>query len=132
MVVISSLAKGGGYASTNRYTHASTLRTMQEIFGVRPFLADAAIANALTDLFSTNAPSTNSPGLTSPTWLSNGTFQFTLLGLTPGATNVVEASSDLSRWSQLRTNVAQSATETFTDARADDAPKRFFRFLQYP
>ena len=132
MVVLSSLAKGGGYASTNRYTHASTLRTMQEIFGVRPFLAEAAIADALTDLFSTNAPSINNPGLTAPAWLSNGMFQVTLFGLTPGRTTVVEASSELFRWSPWLTNIAQSPTDTFSDATADNTPKRFFRFIQYP
>jgi hypothetical protein len=42
---------GVPYASSVNYTHSSDLRTMQEIFGVGPFLGDAANANDLSDLF---------------------------------------------------------------------------------
>jgi hypothetical protein len=51
MIVLSPLARGGGYSNDFPYTHSSTLRTMQEIFGVRPFLRDAANAQPLSDLF---------------------------------------------------------------------------------
>jgi len=50
MIVLSPLAKVN-YANSIYYTHSSTLRTMQEIFGVRPFLRDAANATDLSDLF---------------------------------------------------------------------------------
>lgn len=50
MIVVSPLAKVN-YANSIYYTHSSTLRTMQEIFGVRPFLRDAANATDLRDLF---------------------------------------------------------------------------------
>jgi hypothetical protein len=53
MIVLSPDAKGGGYANTIHYTHSSTLRTMEEIFGVSPLLGDAANANDLRDLFKT-------------------------------------------------------------------------------
>jgi hypothetical protein len=53
MIVASPLAKGGGYSNSLHYTHSSTLRTMQEIFGVTPMLGDAANATDLSDLFST-------------------------------------------------------------------------------
>jgi hypothetical protein len=53
MIVLSSDAKGGGYSNTIRYTHSSTLRTLEEIFGVAPFLGDAAHATDLRDLFKT-------------------------------------------------------------------------------
>ncbi len=36
MIVMSPLAKGGGYSNTLHYTHSSTLLTMQEIFNVGP------------------------------------------------------------------------------------------------
>jgi phosphatidylinositol-3-phosphatase len=49
--VISPLAKGGAFSDTINYTHSSTLRTLQEIYGVGPFLGDAAAASALSDLF---------------------------------------------------------------------------------
>jgi hypothetical protein len=51
LLVLSPLAKGGGYANTIQYTHSSTLRTIQELFGVTPLLGDAANATDLRDLF---------------------------------------------------------------------------------
>lgn len=53
LIVLSPLAKGGGYANNIHYTHSSTLRTIQEIFGVKPLLGDAANATDLSDLFKT-------------------------------------------------------------------------------
>jgi hypothetical protein len=47
--------KGVPYASASAYTHSSDLRTMQEIFRLRPFLGDAANASDLSDLFNPNA-----------------------------------------------------------------------------
>ena len=52
MIVLSPDAKPG-YSNTIPYTHSSTLRTLQEIFGVQPFLGDAANATDLSDLFVT-------------------------------------------------------------------------------
>lgn len=52
LILLSPNAKGGGYANSIHYTHSSTLRTIQEIFGVRPFLGGAADAEDLSDLFS--------------------------------------------------------------------------------
>ena len=51
MIVVSPFAKGGGYSNGIHYTHGSTLRTMQEIFGVTPLLGDAANQSDLRDLF---------------------------------------------------------------------------------
>jgi phospholipase C len=53
MIVLSPDAKGGGYSNTIHYTHSSTLRTLEEIFGVTPLLSDAARAADLRDLFKT-------------------------------------------------------------------------------
>src|ERR1041385_4791354 len=50
MIVTSSLAKGGGYTNAIHYTHGSTLRTFEEIFGV-PLIRDAANQTDLSDLF---------------------------------------------------------------------------------
>ena len=52
LIVLSPSAKPG-YFNTIPYTHSSLLRTVQEIFGVQPFLGDAANATDLSDLFST-------------------------------------------------------------------------------
>lgn len=51
LFVLSPLAKGNGYSNHIHYTHGSTLRTIQEIFGVRPLLRDAAKQRDLRDLF---------------------------------------------------------------------------------
>ena len=51
MIVLSPLAKGGGYHNSLHYTHGSTLRTFQQIFGVTPYLGGAATALDLSDLF---------------------------------------------------------------------------------
>jgi hypothetical protein len=50
MMVLSPHAKAG-YASHVSLSHSSTLRSMEEIFSVGPFLGDAANANDLSDLF---------------------------------------------------------------------------------
>jgi phosphatidylinositol-3-phosphatase len=52
MIVLSPDAKAG-YSNDIAYTHSSTLRTLQEIFGVEPLLGDAANATDLSDLFNT-------------------------------------------------------------------------------
>jgi hypothetical protein len=51
MIVVSPLAKQG-YASPVACSHASTLRTIEEILGVTPLLRRAATATPLSDLFS--------------------------------------------------------------------------------
>ena len=51
MIVLSPDAKGAGYSNTIHYTHSSTLRTLQEIFGVTPLLGGATTAIDLRDLF---------------------------------------------------------------------------------
>ncbi|HET9364771.1 MAG TPA: alkaline phosphatase family protein [Candidatus Angelobacter sp.] len=51
MIVLSPFAKGGGYSNSIHYTHGSTLRTFEEIFGVTPLLNDAANETDLSDLF---------------------------------------------------------------------------------
>jgi len=53
MIVLSPFANGGGFSDQNLYTHGSMLRTFQEIFGVRPFLGDAAREQDLSNMFFT-------------------------------------------------------------------------------
>lgn len=57
MIVLSPCAKGSGYSNAIHYTHSSTLKTMEEIFGVTPLLGDAANpTNDLSDLFVSSCP----------------------------------------------------------------------------
>jgi hypothetical protein len=51
MIVMSPKAKAG-HSSSIAYSHSSTLRTFQELFGVSPMLGDASNATDLSDLFS--------------------------------------------------------------------------------
>jgi hypothetical protein len=51
MIVLSPKAKGHGYTSATRYYHSSMLRTVQEIFGIKPLLRDAANQQSLSELF---------------------------------------------------------------------------------
>jgi phospholipase C len=53
MIVLSPLAKGGGYSNTIGYDHSSMLKSLQEIFGVTPLLRHAGDAGVedLADLF---------------------------------------------------------------------------------
>jgi hypothetical protein len=50
-IALSPVAKGSGYSNAVHYTHGSTLRTVQTIFGLSPLLGDAANATDLSDLF---------------------------------------------------------------------------------
>lgn len=50
LIAVSPLAKPG-YAGTLGYTHSSLLRTVQDVFALRPFMRDAANASSLDDLF---------------------------------------------------------------------------------
>ena len=125
MILLSPLAKGGGYCSTNHYTHSSTLRTLQEIFGVTPLLGDAANASNLADLF-------QPAGLNSMERLSDGCFRLAATGLTPGTTNIVEASPDFVHWTALATNCTSSNSFTFTDIASTNYRARFYRVVQRP
>src|SRR5439155_21842638 len=97
-IVISPWAKGGGYRNTNRFDHASTLRTMEEIFGVRPFLYAASSAVSLSDLFKPVIR------LSAPALTSTG-FQFTVTGLATNKSNYFQYSANLAVWSNVLTNV---------------------------
>ncbi len=66
MIVLSPNAKHG-YSNTIHYTHSSTLRTLQEIFGVGPLLGDAAKATDLSDLFTNMGSSPNPTATLKPT-----------------------------------------------------------------
>jgi hypothetical protein len=64
-IVISPLAKGNAFNSTQRYTHSSDLKSLEELFGVYApgggFLGDANTAgtNDLSDLFQQDALKTS-------------------------------------------------------------------------
>lgn len=52
MIILSPYAKGNGYSNTTYYDHSSTVRTIQEIFSVKPPLRNARKEPDLSDMFS--------------------------------------------------------------------------------
>jgi hypothetical protein len=124
-LLLSPWAKGGGYRNTNRFDHASTLRTIQEIFGVRPLLYAASTAPNLSDLFKPDLR------LLAPRF-TNATFGFTVTGVSPGKTNIVQSSTNLSSWLNLQTNVAGTNTFQFTDASASNLTSKYYRVREAP
>jgi phosphatidylinositol-3-phosphatase len=60
MIVLSPFVRVPGYSNAIHYTHSSTLRTVQEIFGITPLLRDAANATDLIDLFTPTPPALSS------------------------------------------------------------------------
>jgi hypothetical protein len=127
MMVVSPLAKGGGYQNTNYYTHSSTLRTIQDIFGLKPYLGDAVNAANLSDLFNTNqfVFGTNFP---------SGPFTFTCTGLTPNQPYYLQASTNLAGavWLTLSTNVSLTGQLVFSDPDATNFSARFYRLSLNP
>lgn len=125
MVVLSPLARGNGYRNDIYYTHSSTLRTFQEIFAVGPLLGDAANAANLSDLFLQF-------GIHRVVKMPSGGIHLTAVGITPGRTNIVEASTDLSNWTAISTNVATGTSFAIVDEEAKTFEQRFYRLLQLP
>jgi hypothetical protein len=125
MIVLSPLARGGGYASTNYYTHSSTLRTLQEIFNIGPMLGDAANAADLSDLF---VPA----GLviTDLKNLGQGRFQITATGVATNAPLVLQGATDLVNWSPCGTNPAPNAIETMVVSNKAATVRSFYRLVQ--
>ncbi|MGH8093679.1 MAG: alkaline phosphatase family protein [Chthoniobacterales bacterium] len=79
LIVLSPLAKGGGYHNSLGYTHSSTLRTFQKIFGVTPFLGGAATGLDLSDLFMPGAiPNGDPQAVSRKVHGSAGTFDIDL------------------------------------------------------
>jgi phosphatidylinositol-3-phosphatase len=123
MIVISPLARGGGYSNNIHYTHSSFVRTMQEIFGVSPWLGDAANAVDLSDLFAPFA--INISG-----FMTNGEIQLSVTGVLPGQTDFVQSSTDLLNWRTISTNFTSSNSFIVTDAVGTNHAAMFYRALK--
>ncbi len=122
MIALSPLGKGGGYHNSVRYTHSSTLRTFQEIFGVRPFLGDAAEATDLADLFQP-APA---PRISVRSGPGAGGSTLSVLASEPGRTYRLQFSEDLALWTDSGHEVAAGHD---LDIPASPAATRYFRLL---
>jgi len=125
MILVSPLAKGGGYASTNRYTHSSLLRTWQEIFGVGPLLGDAINAENLSELFLTIK-------LTCIEQVPGGGMELTAYGVQPGRAHVFQFSTNLVDWIPFSTNHPASNQISITDYSCSNLHSQFYRVFQAP
>ncbi len=125
MILLSPLARGGGYTNNIYYTHSSLLRTMQEIFGLSPWLGDAANATDLSDLF-------RQLTISSARINTNGAFCLTVTGVLSGTTNFVETSTNLITWNVLSTNWSSSNSFSTTDHTLTNFDRQFYRIRQAP
>jgi hypothetical protein len=123
LILLSPLALGGRFASSIPHTHSSTIRTLQEIFGVQPWLGDAADANDLAELFKVY-------GFASAIALPDHTLQLTVTGMTPGQTTIMETSSNLFDWVDLTTNLATANQIVFIVQTTATNAARFYRCRQ--
>ena len=126
LILLSPLARAGGYQNHLYYTHSSILRTVQEIFGVGPLLGDGANATDLGDLFMDRDLKVSA--FWNP---ASGRPELTLTGLIPGNTNVLQASSNLSDWFPLSTNVAAANAFRFVETADAGGAPRYYRALEY-
>jgi hypothetical protein len=62
--------------------------------------------------------------------IENNQFIFSVSGLTPGSTNIIQACADLNlaNWVSVVTNVANAGTATFTNTAT--ASRQFYRLKQ--
>ena len=129
MIALSPLARGGGYFNNRHYTHSSLLRTMQDIFGVQPYLGGAANAPDLFDLFTPFS-------VPAAAYSAMGGFQLTVTGVIPGRTNLVQMTTTPPAWTTVATNVlpinALSNSFLYSDPTASGAVNRFYRVVQLP
>ena len=125
LILLSPLARGGGYGSPIPHTHSSMIRTLQEIFGVHPWLGDAADASDLAELF-------NTYGFASAVPLPDHTLQMIVNGATPGQTTILQTSINLSDWLDVSTNVATTNQIIFSEPTGTNGAARFYRCRQVP
>jgi hypothetical protein len=64
--------------------------------------------------------------------MPSGAIHITAVGVTPGRTNIVEASTDLTMWSPISTNVSTGTTFAIVDSDATTLNQRFYRLVQLP
>ena len=120
MIILSPLARGGGYFNNIHYTHSSCLRTIQEIFNLSPWLGDAANATDLSDLFSQITIKPLHPD-------GSGSLSLNITGVVPGRTNYVETSTNLALWNIISTNSSSSNSFSFIDVNVTNYDQRFYR-----
>ncbi len=131
MIVLSPLARGGGYTNTIYYTHSSMLRTLQEVFGVGPFLGDAANASSLRDLFLTSNDAPATFKISNIRAVGSDIIMLTVNGIITNTPLVLQGSSNLTTWTSLSTNLNPPSTVSIYVTNAvPGLSSGFYRFGQ--
>ena len=136
MIVLSPLAKGGGYHNSLHYTHSSTVRTLQKIFGLVPDLGGAATALDLSDLFLPGAIPNADPQVVIRDVTHSGTGTVVRWTSQPGITYRVQWKNTLvdSAWQTITPDFAGTGsllswTDNGTQTGGPGAPQRFYRVI---
>ncbi|MDB6022299.1 MAG: hypothetical protein JWQ04_2156, partial [Pedosphaera sp.] len=115
----------GTLPTTNSLLYSTPLRITNSLT-----LSANAFASGPNNSVAANAVFTVAPlYFTSGTLLSNQQFQLSFSGVT-GNTYVLQASTDLTTWVSLSTNVAPASTFNLFDTNAASFPYRFYRVIQ--
>jgi phosphatidylinositol-3-phosphatase len=122
-LVLSPLAKGPGYSNAIPYTHSSTLRTLQEIFDVGPFLGDAAHAHDLSDLFNLLELKA---GINAP----ENRVEIQISGLVPGDRTVLQSSLNLSFWIEVTNFIPTTYLINIQDPFVPNLPFKYYRAVE--
>lgn len=121
-ILLSPFGRGGGYHNTLHYTHSSTLRTVQEVFEVQPFLGDAANVMDLSDLF-------QNPQLQVEGVPGAATWRVLATGLAQGRLQELQGSPDLQIWTPVATRSATNGVARW-DLPGAVAATRFYRVVE--
>lgn len=126
MLLLSPCGRGGGYSNSIFYTHGSTLRTMQELFHVGPFLQDAANQTDLSDLFQPTGFR-----ICGIRGLGHNAVELAVSGVTTNAPLILECSTNLTGWFSVSTNIVpQETCSVCVTNGAGCSLGIFYRFMQ--
>ncbi len=123
-IVVSPQGRGGGYHNAIQYTHSDTLRTVQDVFQLQPYLGDALNARGLRDLFAyfqidgINATSDR--------------IDVRVIGTAGGKVYRLESTDGLETpsWSVVDTKGGLSVGITLSDTRSGIDAGRYYRVVQ--
>ncbi len=125
LILLSPRVRSAGFNSSVPYDHSDTLRTLQDILGVRPYLGAAANATGLGEFFKflrVEAAGVDEAGR-----------HFTLRDAVAGRTYRLEFSLDArpSSWTGVTEQIATAATLEFVDS-SPESSHQFFRVRELP
>ena len=121
-------AAGGGVGGSQPYVLCTAIYNNRLIIGGQFTRADGKVIANIARLVEGAA---SPPVISNPVVSTNGQFGFSASG--PAGSNVVvEASSNLSAWVGLRTNLMGGSPFSFSDPQSTVLPRRFYRLRVLP